>query len=88
MKAVSHPPGRLTLPSMPLTDKQFVYTRSESTDVAMTIQRARELLIHQRLKAELREIASQALLPGVLPKQAPAQKVRAGIGQSVRLPTI
>lgn len=85
---VSHPPGRLTLPRQLLTDKHFVYTPSNRTDVASTIARARERMVHEALQAELREIARQAQLPGVLPAPKPAQRVRAGLGDAVNLPTL
>lgn len=86
MPATHHPPGRLTLPSLLLTDRSFVYTRADHTDVARTIARARERMVNQALQTELREIAAQALLPGVVPPPKPIQRVRAGLGHPIDLP--
>lgn len=88
MQAAPHPPGRLTLPSQLLTDKHFVYTKAINTDITQTLRRAREQLVNQQLQQELREIAAQAQLPGVPPMQAPAQRIRAGIGRAVSLPNL
>lgn len=85
---VSRPPGRLTLPSQPLTDKHFVYTRADHTDVARTIARARELLAAQQLQRDLRAIAQQALLPGVVPQAPPVQRLRAGMAARISLPKL
>ena len=88
MPAIAHPPGRLTLPSQPLTDKHFVYTKADHTDITQTMRRARERLVNEQLQAELQAIAAQALLPGVSPMQPPVQRVRAGIGRTLSLPTL
>ena len=89
MQATPRPPGRLTLPSQLLTDKHFVYTKAINTDITQTMRRAREQLVNQQLQQELREIAQQALLPGITPmQQAPVQRVRAGIGRQVSLPAL
>lgn len=88
MPAIAHPPGRLTLPSQPLTDKHFVYTPAMHTDIAHTIKRARERLLNQQLQADLREIAKQALLPGVAPAAKPVQRIRAGMQSPPALPSL
>lgn len=85
---VLHPPGRLTLPSQPLTDKRFVYTSADQTNVARTMARARERLLAEALQRDLRAIAAQAQLPGVVPKAPPAQRLRAGMGHAIALPTL
>lgn len=85
---VSYPPGRLTLPTQRITDKHFVYTRSIDTDVARTIQRARDRLTRMHLQTELREIAQQARLPGVIPAHPTVKRLRAGIRSVISLPTL
>lgn len=88
MPAIAHPPGRLTLPSQPLTDKHFVYTKADHTDITQTMRRAREQMVNKQLHAELQAIAAQALIPGVAPMQPPMQRARAGIGRTLCLPTL
>lgn len=88
MPVRSHPPGRLTMPSQLLTDKHFVYTPAMHTDISRTLQRARERMARQQLQAELREIANQSLLPGVLPAAMPTQRIRAGMHRPPALPLL
>lgn len=83
-----HPPGRLTLPSQPLTDKHLVYTKADHTDITQTMRRARERMVNEQLQNELREIARQAQLPGISPTPQPVQRIRAGIGRAVCLPNL
>lgn len=86
-----HPPGRLTLPRVLLTDRAFVYTNSAATDVRTTMQRARHLqaqeALQQRLAAAKAQPAQPAL-PGV--PEAPPRRLRAGLaqGQHLALPQI
>lgn len=84
----AHPLGRLTLPSQPITDKHFVYTKADHTDVTRTMQRARERMVNEALQAELQAIAQQALLPGVIPVHTTVQRLRAGIRSVISLPTL
>lgn len=83
-----HPPGRLTMPSQLLTDKHFVYTKADHTDITQTMRRARERMVNEQLQAELREIARQAQLPGIAPVQTPPRRVRAGMQRQPVLPQL
>lgn len=78
-----HPPGRLTLPSVLLTDRAFVYTNS-----AATMQRARHLQEQEALQRRLAAAKAQPALPGV--PEAPPRRMRAGLaqGQHLALPQI
>mgnify|MGYP001157957078 CR=1 FL=1 len=83
-----HPPGRLTMPRVPLTDRAFVYTNSAATDVRTTMQRARHLLEQEALQQRLAAAKAQPALPGV--PEAPPRRMRAGLaqGQHLALPQI
>lgn len=81
-----HPPGRLTLPRVLLTDRAFVYTNSTATDIRATLQRARHLQAQQALQQRLDAAQAQPALPGVPP--APPRRVRAGLGQPLVLPSL
>lgn len=81
-----HPPGRLTLPRVWLTDRAFVYTNSTATDIRATLQRARHLQAQEALQQRLTAAQTQPALPGVPP--APPRRVRAGLGQPLVLPSL
>lgn len=88
MPAVTHPPGRLTLPRVPLTNRAFAYTRSDATDVATTIERERQLLAEQIARQHAQHQDTQPLLPG-MPQQPPkVTRLRAGLGQVIELPAL
>ena len=88
MQAASLPPGRLTLPSQPLTDRSFVYHDSASTDVAATIRRERERLARQKLQAELAATQAQQALPGIPATARTTRRLRAGLQQPLALPQL
>lgn len=83
-----HPPGRLTLPRVLLTDRAFVYTNSTATDVRTTMQRARHQQEQEALQQRLAAAKAQPALPGV--PEAPPRRLRAGLaqGQPLALPQI
>lgn len=82
-----HPPGRLTMPRVPLTDKAFVYTCSAATDVQATFQRARLQLQQEAIRQQLAEAQRQPALPGIAQPRT-VQRLRAGIGSVIALPSL
>lgn len=84
------PPGRLTLPRTPLTDRAFVYVSSAATDITQSITRERQRLRHEALLAELQRSQQQPLLPGIdtANPPLPIRRLRAGIGTHLTLPTL
>ena len=83
-----HPPGRLTMPRVLLTDRAFVYTNSTATDIRATLQRARHQQAQEALQQRLAAAKAQPALPGV--PEAPPRRLRAGLaqGQPLALPQI
>lgn len=84
---MNHPPGRLTLPRVLLTDRAFNYTNSADTNVQATWEREKRLqqqeAIHQQRAAQL----AQPLLPGIVPQPTTARP-RAGMGTAITLPSL
>ncbi|WP_312569114.1 hypothetical protein [Comamonas sp.] len=78
-------PFRTTMPRQLLTDRSFVYSDSNNTDVASTIRRERERLAQQQLQTELAATRAQQVLPGI---PTTTRRLRAGLQQPLALPQL
>ncbi|WP_287917546.1 hypothetical protein [Comamonas sp.] len=84
---MNHPPGRLTLPRVPLTDRAFNYTCSAATNVQATWQREKRLQEQEAIEQQRAAATAQPLLPGIAPQPSNARP-RAGMGAVIALPLL
>ena len=84
---MNHPPGRLTLPRVPITDRAFTYTCSAATNVQATWQREKRLQEQEAIDQQRAAQSAQPLLPGIAP-QPTTTRPRAGMGTAITLPNL
>lgn len=83
---MNHPPGRLTMPRVLLTDRAFSYTKAVATNVQATWQREKRLQEQEAIKQQ-RAAATAQPLPGIAPQPSNA-RTRAGMGAVIALPSL
>lgn len=84
---MNHPPGRLTLPRVPLTDRAFTYTCSAATNVQATWQREKHLQEQEAIQQQRAAASAQPMLPGIAAQPSNARP-RAGMGAVIALPLL
>ena len=84
---MNHPPGRLTLPRVLLTNRAFNYTSSAATNVQATWEREKRLQEQEAIQQQRAAAAAQPLLPGIAPQPSNA-RTRAGMGAVIALPSL
>ena len=83
--AIAHPPGRLTLPRVLLTNRAFNYTNSADTDVQATWEREKRLQEQEAIDQQRAAQLAQPLLPGI---PAATRRLRGGLHQPLVLPQL
>lgn len=84
---MNHPPGRLTMPRVLLTDRAFSYTKAVATNVQATWQREKRLQEQEAIEQQRTAQLAQPLLPGISPQPTTARP-RAGMGTALTLPNL
>ena len=84
---MNHPPGRLTLPRVLLTDHAFSYTKAVATNVQATWAREKRLQEQEAIQQQRAAATAQPQLPGIAPQPSNA-RTRAGMGAVIALPSL
>jgi len=84
---MNHPPGRLTLPRVLLTNRAFNYTSSAATNVQATWEREKRLQEQEAIQQQRAAATAQPQLPGIAPQPSNA-RTRAGMGAVIALPSL
>jgi hypothetical protein len=82
---MNHPPGRLTLPRVLLTDRAFSYTKAVATNVQATWEREKRLQQQEAIEQQRAAQLAQPLLPGI---PAATRRLRGGLHQPLVLPQL
>lgn len=84
---MNHPPGRLTMPRVLLTDRAFNYTKAVATNVQATWEREKRLQQQEAIEQQRAAQLAQPLLPGIAPQPTTARP-RAGLHSAPALPSL
>jgi hypothetical protein len=83
--AITHPPGRLTLPRVLLTSRAFNYTNSAAANVQATCAREKRLQQQEAIEQQLAVQLAQPLLSGI---PAATRRLRSGLHPPLALPQL